>query len=316
MRSGDYPVKNTRYVGIIVMLSGLDNIPRVEEIREIREGYQVEREREERRREEELLIADDVTLSPVEERMSGGRFAGSPVYDVSRITDAPREPRLRDEMITIASKKKGDGTHTHLLRDDAVLLSSDAGGGDDEERIVLPRKPDAIILDMTRQTSGGERLTPKDSALGIRESRYGMGMPRADKQREADLSVKTMPKPRDGIIDGENIVIHAERTPSPKGIIDGESVRIPSPGKRIHELIRDDDGVRLKRSSPGAKDGMFGKAEKTLSSKGTQAKEPELAKRRLDIIYEAEEELAPRQPQKPVRPEEEKEDEDIIFWIP
>jgi tubulin-like protein CetZ len=36
-RSGDYPVMNTKNVAIIVMLSGLENIPRVNELREIRE---------------------------------------------------------------------------------------------------------------------------------------------------------------------------------------------------------------------------------------------------------------------------------------
>lgn len=42
MRSGDYPVRNTRFVGIIVMLAGLRNIPRIEELREIREQYRQE----------------------------------------------------------------------------------------------------------------------------------------------------------------------------------------------------------------------------------------------------------------------------------
>jgi cell division GTPase FtsZ len=36
-RSGDYPVMNTKNVAIIIMLSGLENIPRINEIREIRE---------------------------------------------------------------------------------------------------------------------------------------------------------------------------------------------------------------------------------------------------------------------------------------
>ena len=40
MRSGDYPVTNSEYVAIIVVLSGLENIPRITEIREIREQYQ------------------------------------------------------------------------------------------------------------------------------------------------------------------------------------------------------------------------------------------------------------------------------------
>jgi cell division GTPase FtsZ len=312
MRSGDYPVKNTRFVGIIVMLSGLDNVPRIEEIKEIREGYQIEQELEERRRKEEMLIADNITLDPVEERVPEGRFAGSPIYDVSRAA-AAEEPAMKDEMITVVSKKKQSHAHKNPLGDDAILLSSNTGSEDDDDRISLPKKPDAVILDMTRQTSGGARMAPKDSALGVRETRYGMGMPRGDKHMESGLSVKNPPKPKDGIIDGERIVIHAERPPSSAGIIDGESVKIQSPGKKIHELIRDDETVRLKGHTSGAKDGMLGHAERTLSSKGSKAKEPELAKRRLDIIYEAEEEFVPKKPEK-TEPEE-KEDEDIIFWI-
>jgi tubulin-like protein CetZ len=38
-RSGDYPVVNTKNVAIIVMLSGLENIPRINELREIREQH-------------------------------------------------------------------------------------------------------------------------------------------------------------------------------------------------------------------------------------------------------------------------------------
>jgi len=37
MRSGDYPVMNTNNVAIIIMLSGLENIPRISELREIRD---------------------------------------------------------------------------------------------------------------------------------------------------------------------------------------------------------------------------------------------------------------------------------------
>jgi cell division GTPase FtsZ len=32
MRSGDYPVKNTRFIGIIIVLAGLKNVPRIEEL--------------------------------------------------------------------------------------------------------------------------------------------------------------------------------------------------------------------------------------------------------------------------------------------
>jgi|WetSurMetagenome_2_1015567.scaffolds.fasta_scaffold05944_2 tubulin-like protein CetZ len=39
MRSGDYPVKNTRYIAIIIILAGLKNIPRIKEIHAIRDEY-------------------------------------------------------------------------------------------------------------------------------------------------------------------------------------------------------------------------------------------------------------------------------------
>ncbi|MEI6292468.1 MAG: tubulin/FtsZ family protein [Methanomicrobiales archaeon] len=42
MRSGDYPVKNTRYIAIIIILAGLTNIPRIKEIRAIRDDYSLE----------------------------------------------------------------------------------------------------------------------------------------------------------------------------------------------------------------------------------------------------------------------------------
>ena len=42
MRSGDYPVKNTRYIAIIIILAGLSNIPRINEVRVIRDDYTIE----------------------------------------------------------------------------------------------------------------------------------------------------------------------------------------------------------------------------------------------------------------------------------
>jgi cell division GTPase FtsZ len=39
VRSGDYPVKTTHYIAIIIILAGISNIPRVREIHTIREDY-------------------------------------------------------------------------------------------------------------------------------------------------------------------------------------------------------------------------------------------------------------------------------------
>ena len=48
-RSGDYPITNTKYVAIIVMLTGLENIPRITELKEIREQYIAGRKRQAQR---------------------------------------------------------------------------------------------------------------------------------------------------------------------------------------------------------------------------------------------------------------------------
>ena len=39
VRSGDYPIPNTQHIGIIVVLAGLSNIPRVTDIRQVRDQY-------------------------------------------------------------------------------------------------------------------------------------------------------------------------------------------------------------------------------------------------------------------------------------
>lgn len=62
MRSGDYPVSNTRYVGIIIMLSGLHNIPRLEEIKRLRADYLLELEERKAIEEDQALLEEEMLL--------------------------------------------------------------------------------------------------------------------------------------------------------------------------------------------------------------------------------------------------------------
>ena len=62
MRSGDYPVRNTRYVGIIIMLSGIHNIPRLEEIRNLREEYLLEKKERDIRGEQSRILEEEEAL--------------------------------------------------------------------------------------------------------------------------------------------------------------------------------------------------------------------------------------------------------------
>jgi cell division GTPase FtsZ len=92
-RSGDYPVVNTKNVAIIVMLSGLENIPRINELREIREqhtaGFQKRAGRNIDREAGSLPsdiegIRDEMIVLPV--KMRKGSESGS------RQSDAVRSP--------------------------------------------------------------------------------------------------------------------------------------------------------------------------------------------------------------------------------
>ncbi|HJJ48287.1 MAG TPA: tubulin/FtsZ family protein [Methanocorpusculum sp.] len=42
MRAGDYPVPSTKYVGVIVVLAGIENVPRITELQEISQSYKSE----------------------------------------------------------------------------------------------------------------------------------------------------------------------------------------------------------------------------------------------------------------------------------
>lgn len=59
MRAGDYPVKSTQYVGVIIVLAGLENVPRVKELDEIRTIYENEQSKE---YEEEEKTAEVPTI--------------------------------------------------------------------------------------------------------------------------------------------------------------------------------------------------------------------------------------------------------------
>jgi len=69
-RSGDYPVVNTKNVAIIVMLSGLENIPRITELKEIRQQSKSkkragpEESSEELPKKDQKVIRDDMITLP------------------------------------------------------------------------------------------------------------------------------------------------------------------------------------------------------------------------------------------------------------
>ena len=107
-RSGDYPVVNTQNVAIIIMLSGLENIPRIDEIRGIRAqgrtGY-----RKESDNEIESISLETITLSKDSRNATG----------TEAISQKQRERQPRDEGIALPVKEYPDrdsGTRSPVAR--------------------------------------------------------------------------------------------------------------------------------------------------------------------------------------------------------
>ncbi len=107
-RSGDYPVTSTKFVAIIIMLSGLENIPRITELREIRAQLRS-------RLAEPASIAGDADVP------DGGEGAARPAG-------------TRDEMITLDAGRpiRGHGRSPVPANDE---------GAETEPAVPAPRPP-------------------------------------------------------------------------------------------------------------------------------------------------------------------------------
>jgi len=93
-RSGDYPVTNTKYVAIIVMLSGLENIPRLTELKEIRAHYTSSLRGLSREPGDQIPVSG----YGLPDAISEGMNVGDP--------GARRVSELRDEMLILPGGKK------------------------------------------------------------------------------------------------------------------------------------------------------------------------------------------------------------------
>jgi cell division GTPase FtsZ len=101
-RSGDYPVMNTKNVAIIIMLSGLENIPRLTELKEIQSQYKSSHQDS----LTEGKHSDSKTITLSEE---SGIQSGTVVTSTRR-----EEENLKDEMLVLPLKApKRDETIMH-----------------------------------------------------------------------------------------------------------------------------------------------------------------------------------------------------------
>jgi tubulin-like protein CetZ len=87
-RSGDYPVMNTKNVAIIVMLSGLENIPRITELREIRSQSRPKKQADteggsvEFPEKDQKNVRDDMITLPARRSLIDDSSRGTSIQDV------------------------------------------------------------------------------------------------------------------------------------------------------------------------------------------------------------------------------------------
>ena len=133
-RSGDYPVMNTKNVAIIVMLSGLENIPRLTELKEIQSQYKSSHQ-------------DRLTAGKHSHSKTNAVPEGSGVQSGTMVTSTIRkEENLKDEMLVLPLQaSKHDATSLHA----PVSISSQPEDTDSYEyeapRRVTPQQ-DALPL--------------------------------------------------------------------------------------------------------------------------------------------------------------------------
>ena len=101
-RSGDYPVMNTKNVAIIIMLSGLENIPRITELKEIQSQYKSSHQ-------DSLMAGKHSESGPITVDGESGIHSGTVVTSTRR-----EEESLKDEMLVLPLKAhKRDETIMH-----------------------------------------------------------------------------------------------------------------------------------------------------------------------------------------------------------
>jgi tubulin-like protein CetZ len=146
-RSGDYPVMNTKNVAIIVMLSGLENIPRLTELKEIQSQYKSGHQ-------------DSLTVGKYFDSKTNVAPEKSGVQSGTVVTSTIREEEsLKDEMLVLPHQApKRDVSSKHA----PVSISSQSEDNDpygyEPPRRVTPQQ-DALPL----KTLPDSKETPKTS---------------------------------------------------------------------------------------------------------------------------------------------------------
>lgn len=270
MRSGDYPIQNTGHVGIIIMLSGMRNIPRLDELAGIREEYRIEMEQEGRRSEEELPGAE-------------ARPAGLPVEEVGPAgVPAPAGAAAgerKDRMISIPGSGRATkaGKPAPLFEGLNMTLGKVRGGGETQGR------EGGAPTEITRKTVVRSGQAPKDTVFGLKDVRVGrgpgreaggpsdVGVPRATKPREdalgaGDVRFSRVERAKDGVFTSRDVQVRETGIrPIDTTLLTPRKGKVPAAGK-ARELEPGKRGIA--RIEPSTPEKQAGKPEKKPKGRG------------------------------------------------
>ncbi len=295
MRSGDYPVKNTSFVGIIVMLSGLSNIPRVEEIRDIRTDYLLELEEERLRAEEERLREEETVNSGDAEGDGMIQYFASPFEEAFlEESDHMREPSTlkKDEMIEMP----GGARSNQKESDEMIEMLPRAEKKQDGGSIILPPKPGSQELDITRSTAVTSSVpAPKESTFNPKGLSIEKSAPKEDLTRSA-ASLPPVQRPDDGVLTGEKISLDPVMRP---------------PG----DSIFDEPALPMREEAPRPKENLLGQARKRSGKGSPRPKEVDPSGGKLKVIDPVSDGQEGAGAESPEKREDDEPDEGGITWI-
>ena len=218
MRAGDYPVKSTKYVGVIIVLAGIQNVPRVAELEEIYDSYHTEVEKiygfEEIEEEIPLIsIASDDSIFEPGEVLPPGEYLNvlpETIYEddieedmteyeytedddlFEEVVHEIRKPAPQAEYVWEPESAPAPAPKQPRKRDPQISL----GGAKRAERplssnIALPKREKHEDMVLSGMADLGRKDMPKDS-----ESAVHIGGVQRPKEND-DVQIAKVQRPRD-----------------------------------------------------------------------------------------------------------------------
>ncbi len=260
MRSGDYPVKNTKYVGIIILLAGLRNIPRLDELRQIREEYLEECALAEQNVE---LYMEEPDFWTGNESVRGGEvFMKEEVHRRKDLSEPlqPAGPLGVDELWEVDPAGAAPAAEGGVSDDDRVGLTQGMMNVTDPRSVTespgvmneqAGRSSVDKLVDEMISLPGGKGATRRD-ASGRLVIPPKPGRTVADITRQTEVG--GIPAPKNSVFDAKAISL--DKSPGKVSKSETGSVHISSMPKADDSALGALD-IRMSGSAMRANDGVF-----------------------------------------------------------